>query len=102
MNDDQLGAVHKVLGMRDYAVVLGMPGTGKTTTIVHIIKARTRSKGGVACCCCCTAAAAAAAPYTWASGPRRRPLPTHLESSSLDAVLHVRVSPLPCHDAHLA
>lgn len=26
--------------MRDYALLLGMPGTGKTTTIVHIIKVR--------------------------------------------------------------
>ena len=32
----------KVLQMRDYALCLGMPGTGKTTTIVHIIKARER------------------------------------------------------------
>lgn len=28
-----------VYAARDYALVLGMPGTGKTTTIAHIIRA---------------------------------------------------------------
>ncbi|KAK5134417.1 hypothetical protein LTR08_006464 [Meristemomyces frigidus] len=37
MNEDQRLAVGKVLGAQDYALILGMPGTGKTTTIAHLI-----------------------------------------------------------------
>lgn len=39
LNVDQAKAMHQVLTARDYALVLGMPGTGKTTTIAEIIKA---------------------------------------------------------------
>ncbi|GFR43783.1 hypothetical protein Agub_g4899 [Astrephomene gubernaculifera] len=39
MNGEQLEAVQRVLAMQDYAILLGMPGTGKTTTIVHVIRA---------------------------------------------------------------
>lgn len=39
MNDDQQAAVSKVLTAKDYALILGMPGTGKTTTIAHVIRA---------------------------------------------------------------
>lgn len=39
MNEDQRSAVAKVLSAQDYALILGMPGTGKTTTIAHIIRA---------------------------------------------------------------
>ena len=39
LNVDQRRAVEKVLTAEDYALVLGMPGTGKTTTIAHIIRA---------------------------------------------------------------
>ncbi|KXZ52798.1 hypothetical protein GPECTOR_8g185 [Gonium pectorale] len=39
MNGEQLEAVSRVLAMQDYAILLGMPGTGKTTTIVHVIRA---------------------------------------------------------------
>lgn len=39
MNDDQRAAVTKVLSANDYALILGMPGTGKTTTIAHVIRA---------------------------------------------------------------
>jgi DNA replication ATP-dependent helicase Dna2 len=39
MNEDQRATVGKVLGAKDYALILGMPGTGKTTTIAHIIRA---------------------------------------------------------------
>ena len=39
MNSDQKAAVSKVMSAKDYALVLGMPGTGKTTTIAHIIRA---------------------------------------------------------------
>jgi DNA replication ATP-dependent helicase Dna2 len=38
MNSDQRAAVEKVMSAKDYALVLGMPGTGKTTTIAHIIR----------------------------------------------------------------
>lgn len=38
MNTDQRAAVAKVMSAKDYALVLGMPGTGKTTTIAHIIR----------------------------------------------------------------
>lgn len=39
LNSDQAAAVEKVMSAEDYALVLGMPGTGKTTTIAHIIRA---------------------------------------------------------------
>lgn len=41
LNVDQKCAVEKVMSAKDYALVLGMPGTGKTTTIAHIIRALT-------------------------------------------------------------
>ena len=37
MNEDQTAAVSKVLNAQDYALILGMPGTGKTTTIAQLI-----------------------------------------------------------------
>lgn len=37
-NADQLSAIRRVLGAEDYALILGMPGTGKTTTISAIIQ----------------------------------------------------------------
>lgn len=39
LNADQKAAIEKVMSAKDYALVLGMPGTGKTTTIAHIIRA---------------------------------------------------------------
>jgi DNA replication ATP-dependent helicase Dna2 len=39
MNTDQKAAIEKVMAAQDYALVLGMPGTGKTTTIAQIIRA---------------------------------------------------------------
>ena len=39
LNVDQRAAIEKVMSASDYALVLGMPGTGKTTTIAHIIRA---------------------------------------------------------------
>ena len=39
LNVDQRAAVKKVLSAKDYTLVLGMPGTGKTTTIAHLIRA---------------------------------------------------------------
>lgn len=38
MNADQKAAITKVMSAKDYSLVLGMPGTGKTTTIAHIIR----------------------------------------------------------------
>ncbi|KAL6069587.1 Tripartite DNA replication factor [Balamuthia mandrillaris] len=38
LNVDQKKAIKKVLSAQDYALILGMPGTGKTTTIAHIVK----------------------------------------------------------------
>ncbi|ODN92700.1 DNA replication ATP-dependent helicase Dna2 [Cryptococcus wingfieldii CBS 7118] len=39
LNTDQQQAMESVLTARDYSLILGMPGTGKTTTITEIIKA---------------------------------------------------------------
>ena len=38
LNVDQKAAIEKVMSAKDYALVLGMPGTGKTTTISQIIR----------------------------------------------------------------
>lgn len=43
LNEDQRSAIDKVMRAEDYALVLGMPGTGKTTTIAEIIRALVRS-----------------------------------------------------------
>lgn len=37
-NEDQERAIQKVLKSEDYSLILGMPGTGKTTVIAHLIK----------------------------------------------------------------
>lgn len=47
MNADQEAAVAKVMAAQDYALVLGMPGTGKTTTISHIIRSLVLRKKSV-------------------------------------------------------
>lgn len=36
LNGDQLQAINQVLSARDYALILGMPGTGKTTTVAAL------------------------------------------------------------------
>ncbi|KAJ3036787.1 Tripartite DNA replication factor [Rhizophlyctis rosea] len=43
LNHDQKKAVEKVLAAKDYALILGMPGTGKTTTISYIIQSLVRN-----------------------------------------------------------
>ncbi|GAA6046645.1 hypothetical protein JCM3770_003094 [Rhodotorula araucariae] len=43
LNSDQKLAIGKVLAAKDYALVLGMPGTGKTTTIAEVIRALARA-----------------------------------------------------------
>ena len=47
MNSDQRAAVNMVMRAKDYALVLGMPGTGKTTTISHIIKSLVSNKKSI-------------------------------------------------------
>ena len=42
LNPDQRSAIAKVLAAKDYALILGMPGTGKTTTTAEIIQALVR------------------------------------------------------------
>lgn len=37
LNEDQREALEKVLAARDYALLLGMPGTGKTSTIGFVV-----------------------------------------------------------------
>ncbi|CAN6486391.1 unnamed protein product [Victoria cruziana] len=39
LNDDQRRAILKILTAKDYTLILGMPGTGKTSTLVHTVKA---------------------------------------------------------------
>ncbi|CAO1617669.1 unnamed protein product [Parajaminaea phylloscopi] len=38
LNEDQQRAMRKVCSAEDYALILGMPGTGKTTTIAELIR----------------------------------------------------------------
>lgn len=38
LNEDQRAAMRKVCATDDYALILGMPGTGKTTTIAELIR----------------------------------------------------------------
>ena len=44
LNDDQKTALNKVLSAKDYTLILGMPGTGKTTTIAAIVAALVERK----------------------------------------------------------
>lgn len=38
LNDNQRHAIKHVLNAKDYALILGMPGTGKTTTVAELIR----------------------------------------------------------------
>lgn len=42
LNEDQKNAIVFALNARDYALILGMPGTGKTTTTAELIQALVR------------------------------------------------------------
>jgi DNA replication ATP-dependent helicase Dna2 len=43
LNSDQRDALKKVMAARDYALVLGMPGTGKSTVIAELLKMLVKS-----------------------------------------------------------
>lgn len=43
-NPDQVAAIKKVLQTQDYSLILGMPGTGKTTVIAYMIKLLVEAK----------------------------------------------------------
>ena len=47
LNAEQREAVRAALGCRDYALVLGMPGSGKTRAIVEVVRAAAAAGGGV-------------------------------------------------------
>ncbi|GIL70908.1 hypothetical protein Vretifemale_1573, partial [Volvox reticuliferus] len=47
MNGEQLEAVQRVLAMQDYVILLGMPGTGKTTTILYMIRALVETRASI-------------------------------------------------------
>jgi DNA replication ATP-dependent helicase Dna2 len=38
LNSSQLNAISHVLSAEDYALILGMPGTGKTTVIAELVR----------------------------------------------------------------
>ncbi|KAG6549576.1 hypothetical protein Mapa_008958 [Marchantia paleacea] len=42
LNEDQRHAINRILSAKDYTLILGMPGTGKTSTIVHTVVALMR------------------------------------------------------------
>lgn len=38
LDADQKNSVRKILGMQDYCLVQGLPGTGKTSTISFVVR----------------------------------------------------------------
>lgn len=50
LNDDQLNAVLMSMRLRDYQLILGMPGTGKTSTLTAIILAHASQRRSVLIC----------------------------------------------------
>lgn len=38
LNHDQLAALHLALSSRDFCLIYGMPGSGKTHVLVHLVK----------------------------------------------------------------
>ena len=47
LNAEQARAIEHVLAARDYALILGMPGTGKTTTIARLLQVLARGQKSV-------------------------------------------------------
>jgi DNA replication ATP-dependent helicase Dna2 len=47
LNAEQARAIDHVLAARDYALILGMPGTGKTTTIARLVQVLARGQKSV-------------------------------------------------------
>eukprot|EP01043_Picozoa_sp_COSAG02_P044224 COSAG02_NODE_3931_length_6026_cov_24.896575_6_plen_549_part_00 len=47
LNAEQARAIEHVLAARDYALILGMPGTGKTTTIARLVQVLARGQKSV-------------------------------------------------------
>lgn len=43
LNECQRGAIHRTIAAQDYSLILGMPGTGKTTTITTLINVLVRA-----------------------------------------------------------
>eukprot|EP00762_Andalucia_godoyi_P003960 ANDGO_05638.mRNA.1 DNA replication ATP-dependent helicase/nuclease DNA2 len=50
LNLDQIQAILHVLRANDYSLILGMPGTGKTTTLAHLIAILAKSGKSVLLC----------------------------------------------------
>lgn len=47
LNPDQMRVISSVLNASDYALILGMPGTGKTSTVAHLVAELCRRKKSV-------------------------------------------------------
>ncbi len=50
LNESQLAAAHKIIESKDIAFIHGPPGTGKTTTLVQVIKYTVKEEGQVLVC----------------------------------------------------
>ena len=50
LNEDQIMAIKTALAAQDYMLLLGMPGTGKTTTLAQLIEAFERENKSVLIC----------------------------------------------------
>jgi DNA replication ATP-dependent helicase Dna2 len=47
LNEDQKRVINAVLEAQDYALILGMPGTGKTSTVAHLISELTKKRKSI-------------------------------------------------------
>lgn len=50
LNEDQVHAIKTALAAQDYMLLLGMPGTGKTTTLAHLIESFEKKNLSVLIC----------------------------------------------------